>query len=208
MRLSVAVPLLTLALAAAAASPARAEDVTVPSGTMVEVRIESDLSSDEAREGDTFRTTVLTPVTADGRERIPAGSTVEGVVTTVKSRLGGRRSGVLGLHFTRLHTPDGRKYDIDGGLVGFRKLPLADGDLTLVKAPGKRSVVVIGNEVEGPGKRPSSLVSDSDETEGALAERWSRSGLSPNLAYIEKGAEITFELRKSVTVQQAAPTAR
>jgi hypothetical protein len=184
------------------ASRASAESVTIPSGTLVDVRIESGLSSDDARPGDTFRTTVLEPVAAEGHEVVPAGSTIDGVVTTVKSRLVGRRSGVLGLRFTRLHTSDGRSYDLDGGLVGFRKRADGESDPSLTKATGRHAVVVIGNEGDGPGKRPSSLVGEGGENEAALAERWSHSGLSPNLATIDSGAEITLELRRPLSVQK------
>lgn len=195
--------LLVLVPAVTVGAPAVwAGSVTVPSGTMIDVRMEADLTSDDAREGDTFRTTVLDPVAVDGRTVIPADSTVVGVVTIVKSRLVGHRSGVLGLHFTRLQTPDGRSYDLDGTLVGFRKHAERDGDLTLTKAGGKHAVVVIGSEGDGPGKRSSSLVGEGGENESALAARWSHSGLSPSFASVDKGAEITFELRRPVSVQQ------
>jgi hypothetical protein len=63
-------------------------------------------------------------------------------------------------------------------------------------------VVVIGDEADGPGKRPSSLVGNDGEAEDALAERWAHSGLSPELAEIEAGAELTFELRRPLNVER------
>ena len=191
---------LSFVLLAVPAVRAGAESLTVPSGVKVDVRMEQNIHSDDAREGETFRATVLDPIYVDGHTAIAAGSTVDGVVTIVKSRTLGHRSGVLGLHFVRLHTAEGQSYDLDGALVGFRKKPVA-GDVALVSA-GKKAVVIIGNESELAGKS-SNLVADAGEDEGTLADNWSRSGLSPNIADIEQGSEITFELRGAVKVQVA-----
>jgi hypothetical protein len=184
------------------ATPAHAEEVTLPRGTMIDVRIETDLHSDQAREGEPFQAVVLETVYADGRTVIPAGSTVDGVVSLVKSGGTGHRSGVLGLRFVRLRSLNGHKYAIDGTFLGFR--PARDGSIVPAKPPVKRAVVVIGNEAEGPGKRPSSLVGNAGEDEETLAERWAQSGLGPNLAEIDAGSEVTFQLRKPLVVQPSA----
>lgn len=186
------------------ATAAAAETVVVPRGALVHVRVEEDLNSDQLREGDTFSATVADGVHVDGRLAIPAGSEVDGVVTLVKSAARGDRSGVLGLRFVRLRSLDGSRYTVDGALVGLRRLVDADGDGPLVRTGERRAVVVIGNEAVGPDKRPSSLVGNAGEPEAELAERWGRSGLSPDLAEIEAGAELTFALRRPLEVERPA----
>jgi hypothetical protein len=181
---------------------AAADTTTVPRGAVVAVQLERSLRSEDLRAGDSFTATVLDPVYVDGRTAIAAGSVVGGVVTVVRSRAQGHRSGVIGLHFVRLQAPDGGIYTIDGGLIGFRRHPTPEGDRATLKTGARRAVVVIGTEADGPGKQPSSLVGDAGEDESALADRWSHSGLGPELAEIDAGAELRFELRKPLQVER------
>lgn len=186
------------------ATVAAAETLVVPRGALVHVRVDKELNSDQLREGDTFSATVAEAVHVDGRLAIPAGSAVDGMVTLVKSAARGHRSGVLGLRFVRLRSLDGARYSVDGALVGVRQRLQADGDVDRVRTGERRAVVVIGNEAVAPDKRPSSLVGHDGEHEAELAERWGRSGLSPDLAEIEAGAELTFTLRRPLEVQRPA----
>ena len=66
-----------------AAVVAAADRLTVPQGTVIGLRMTSGLSSATAREGDTFRATVVRPVSIDSRIAIPADSRVDGRVTVV-----------------------------------------------------------------------------------------------------------------------------
>jgi hypothetical protein len=182
---------------------AGAGDVTIPVGTMLDVRMDGSLHSDKAREGDTFKATLLEPVYADARVILSSGGTVDGVVTSVKSRRDGNASSVLGLRLTKLHTLQGQTYDIHGAMVGFRKHLTAGEPVTLTKDEGKKAVIVIGKEGEGAGDRSSSVVGLSGETEKDLATRWALSGLSHEFVTIDAGSEITFELRNDIKVQAA-----
>ena len=194
---------LTLLLVSAAGLAA-AETLTVPRGYLVDVRVNQDLSSDQLREGDTFTATVIEAVYIDGRAAIPEGSVVDGQVSLVRSHEEGHRSGVLGLRFVALRTPDGNRHPLDGALVGFRRQTTQVGEVTRVKTSPARAVVVIGTESDGPGKRPSSLVGEEGENEEALATRWAASGLSPDIAEIEAGSELTFELRRPARIESPA----
>jgi hypothetical protein len=66
--------------------------VTVPSGTMLRIRINQGLSSKSAQPGAPFDAIVLNDVVADGAVAIPRGATVHGTVVDVKKsgQLGGR----------------------------------------------------------------------------------------------------------------------
>ena len=56
----------------------------VSSGSAIRVRLLQPLSSESANPGDTWQGEVLAPVIVDGREEIPAGSFVEGVVSSAE----------------------------------------------------------------------------------------------------------------------------
>ena len=103
-----------------AAGVLASDRLTVPEGTVIGLRMESGLSSATAREGDTFRATVVRPVYLNNRIAIPADSRVDGRVTVVKRAEPGVRSGVLGVEFFRLRLPDNSSYDIEGALTRLR----------------------------------------------------------------------------------------
>jgi hypothetical protein len=65
--------------------------VTVPVGTVLHVRLGQRLSSETARSGDPWQGVVTIPVIAEGREVIPSGSVLNGVVVHAeKARQGSR----------------------------------------------------------------------------------------------------------------------
>src|SRR3990172_6703890 len=94
--------------------------LTVPEGTVIGLRMESGLSSATAREGDTFRATVVRSVSIDNRTAIPVDSRVDGRVTLVNRAEPGVRSGVIGVEFFRLRLPDNTSYGIEGALTSLR----------------------------------------------------------------------------------------
>src|SRR5262244_2631007 len=63
---------------------------SVNSGQLIRVRLNQTITSETARVGDQFSTTVVTPIYANGVEVIPAGSTIIGQVRTVERA--GRKS--------------------------------------------------------------------------------------------------------------------
>ena len=90
---------------------------TLPGNQYFRLRMNQTLNSDRARVGDRFQTTVVTPVYASGIEVVPAGSIVEGRVTSVSSARTRGREGQIGLQFDSVITPDGTKHPLDGALT-------------------------------------------------------------------------------------------
>lgn len=84
---------------------------------IIRVRMEDELSSQNARVGQRFTTTTVDPVYAGGVEVIPAGSKIIGRVMEVKRA--GRRSqaGTMSVSFVSLEIPNGATYTIDGALT-------------------------------------------------------------------------------------------
>ncbi|HEX8833656.1 MAG TPA: copper amine oxidase N-terminal domain-containing protein [Abditibacteriaceae bacterium] len=93
---------------------AGARFISVPSGAVVPVLLDTDLSSATSRRGDTFMASVRSK--APGDSEFPAGTKLEGVVTESTPRAGDQ-PGVLGLDFRAAILPDGRRIPISGSLT-------------------------------------------------------------------------------------------
>ena len=87
---------------------AKFREYTVPEDTTLRVSITTPLSSETASLEDAVEGTLASPVSVDGVEVLPAGSTVRGTVTSVES--GGKVKGraALGLQFNTLIVRDER----------------------------------------------------------------------------------------------------
>jgi hypothetical protein len=81
------------------------------------LRMNQTISSDRSRTGDRFRATVVTPVYASGVEVVPAGSIVEGHVTSVVPARTRGREGQISVAFDTLILPDETKLALDGVLT-------------------------------------------------------------------------------------------
>ena len=75
--------LLTLALPALSETPSSTskKSIVVPAGTRIAVRINENLSSDTAQEGDAFTGVLAEPIDVNGETVFPQGSDVKGTVT-------------------------------------------------------------------------------------------------------------------------------
>jgi hypothetical protein len=85
----------------------------IPSGTELDVRLETALSSDTNVVEDRFEATTVVDLRQDGRVLIPAGSRVRGVVTAVRDAGRVERKGSLSLSFDQI-TINGRNYPMRG----------------------------------------------------------------------------------------------
>ena len=85
----------------------------IPSGTELDVRLETALSSKTNQVEDRFEATTVVDLRQDGRVVIPAGSRVRGVVTAVEDAGRIERKGRLSLSFDQV-TINGRNYPIRG----------------------------------------------------------------------------------------------
>jgi hypothetical protein len=118
---------------------------TVPTDTVIRVRMNDRLSSKTARVGDRFSTTVTEPINANGIEVIPTGSKVWGRVTNVKQA--GRRSpGNITVAFDSVELTNLKRYPINGSLTTLDADNVnADSESTVKgKSNRKRDVVFIG----------------------------------------------------------------
>jgi len=61
-----------------------AQQMTIPEGTVIELRMETGLNSESSRVDDAFKASVLRSVSIDGRVALPEKSNVDGRVTMVQ----------------------------------------------------------------------------------------------------------------------------
>ena len=107
----------TLACACLSGSLAAAES---PSGTAIEARLLTPISTYRAKPGMEIAAVVATPLCAGGASVLPEGTELRGVVRRVsKVGLGlVHESAGLKLEFTQLDLPDGREYAVAAHLAG------------------------------------------------------------------------------------------
>ncbi|MGH9580401.1 MAG: hypothetical protein ACRD2R_05360, partial [Terriglobales bacterium] len=100
----------------AAAEQPNPEIITVPAGTTVPLVLKHAISTKSAKVGDHVYLESTFPVTLDDRVVVPAGTYVQGVVSSVKrsGRIKGRAE--LLLHFTTMIFPNGYAVTLPGAL--------------------------------------------------------------------------------------------
>ncbi len=120
---------------------------TVPTNTVIRVRMDTQLNSKTARTGDRFSATVTEPVYGgeSGLEVIPVGSKVWGRVTQVK-RAGRRSPGTINASFYQVQLPSGVRQAINGSLSSLRADDVNSDNEGTVAGRGnrKRDAVFIG----------------------------------------------------------------
>jgi len=79
-------------LAKAGTVPARVQNLEIPAGTLLRVRIDDSLSTERNRAGDSFTGTLVGPAALNGKDVLPSGTRFKGHVTTSgdSGRLQGR----------------------------------------------------------------------------------------------------------------------
>jgi hypothetical protein len=119
-------------VAAAPQAPPPPAVVSLPSGTRLRVRLDSDLSSEASHAGDTFTATVSDDVLANGIVVIPRGARAGGTVADAKA-LGHFKGGaLLSVRLDRVHTRWG-SYPVETSSIDRAE-----------KGKGKRSAGFIG----------------------------------------------------------------
>lgn len=95
--------------------PTTRREIAIQDGTVIPVTLDEEISSNTARKGDRFTTTVRS--SSDDYMGLPIGTKIEGRVVAAKAKEG-RNPGMLELDFRRVVLPDGRAIQMDGSLIG------------------------------------------------------------------------------------------
>ncbi|HEX8745964.1 MAG TPA: hypothetical protein VF717_02130 [Pyrinomonadaceae bacterium] len=159
----------------------------VAAGQVIQVRMNEQISSETARIGDRFTTTVMVPIYARGVEVVPAGSTITGRVTNVKRAQRRSKAGWIQVAFVSLQLPNGMTRAINGSLTALENETASFDEEGQVTGRGstKRNVVFIGG-----GAATGALI-------GAIAGGGTGAGIGAGIgaglgvagAYLSKGKE-------------------
>jgi hypothetical protein len=125
--------------------------LVVPAGTQLSLALADEISTRNAKVGDTLRATVVSDVRIDGRLAIAAGTTVAGQVTDVvsgSSKIGGVPR--LGMSFDRLELPGNRDVPISGVITQQGKSDTARDTVKIVG--GAAAGAILGHQVKGGDK--------------------------------------------------------
>lgn len=93
-------------------TPSRSR-LEIPAGTEIDVRLSTNLNSGTAQVEDRFEGTTLVDLMIDGRNLVPAGSVVRGVISSVEPATRTNRTARMTVTFDQL-TVSGRSYPIRG----------------------------------------------------------------------------------------------
>jgi hypothetical protein len=125
---------------------------TLPQNQYFRLRMNRTLNSGTSRVGDRFQATVVTPVYASGVEVVPAGSIVEGRVTSVSPARTRGREGQLAVQFDSVVVPDGTTHQLDGALTELQDSRAGKVDAeneVSGNSSDKRNVVYVGGGTVG-----------------------------------------------------------
>jgi hypothetical protein len=178
---------------APAYQPARGP-VTIPAGTLLQVRTNEPVDSKRAKDGEPVQFTVIQDVVAGGYLAIPRGATVHGVVTEVKNEGAGKLAGssVLALALTSLDL-GGQNYQLDTDQFKV-KGPNKAGQTVSNAVGGALIGAIIGCAIgRGPGCAIGAGVGAAGGTAASAASGGPR-------VWIPAEALVTFHINAPITV--------
>ena len=163
--------------------------VTVPSGTSLEVTLGTSLSSEDASVGDAWTGSVL-----NGRDGIPAGSVVSGTVSAVKAAKKGERA-MIDLALSSITIGDHR-YPVHGSTEAIIAGSTRARNLGAI-AGSAAAGALIGRAVGGSGKGAviGGVVGGAAAT-GVVA------GSKGYQVLLKSGTPLTFTTSEAVAVRQ------
>ncbi|TMQ69400.1 MAG: hypothetical protein E6K80_11790 [Candidatus Eisenbacteria bacterium] len=166
--------------------------ITVPTGTQLAVRLEKSVSSKTATVGDAWTGTLMRPVVESGREIVPAGAVVEGMVVSAEPAESGNRARLeLGVRAVRIDE---------------RRIPLvAEADPVIAGSPRARNIgAIAGGAAAGALLAKAIGGSVDDAAKGALIGGALASGaVAASKGYqveLKDGTTMTFLVSKDVAV--------
>lgn len=168
-------------------------DVTIPTGTALTLKLTTAVASDTSRVEDPVSAELIDVLTIDGRNVLPAGATVTGVVTDAHAagRVKGRA--VVAFRFTALRS-GGDQYDVETVPVS-RLAAATKGEDAAKIGVGAGAGAVVGAILGGKkGAAGGAAVGGGAGTGVVLATKGREVRLAP-------GADVTTQLTAPLTVR-------
>ena len=167
--------------------------ITVPAGTAIKITTDAKISSETANPGDTWTGVVKEPVIIGTAAPIPAGSTVEGVVTgSHPAQKGSRAFLVLAVKSINVN---GKSYAVSAGTDSIIAGSTRARNLGAI-AGSAAAGALIGKAVGGSGKGAliGGLIGAGAATGAVAASKGYQVDVKP-------GTEITFDVNESVVMR-------
>ena len=179
--------------AAAKAPVANYREITIPSGTTLSLSLTSAVASDTSKVEDAVSAELIQAVTVDGRNVLPAGSTVSGQVTSADASARVRGRAQVAFRFNTL-TTGGTKYDIQTAGLS-REAPATKGEDATKIGIGAGVGAAVGGLLGGKsGAAKGAAVGGGAGTGVVLATKGQEMRLAP-------GADVTTTLTAPLTVR-------
>jgi hypothetical protein len=180
---------------------------TLPVGTLIRVKMISEISSKSAKVNDTFSTTLIGPLMVRGIELLPAESKIEGRITKVVKATKKSEAGRLSVVFEKITLPDGESREIVGELVSISDKEAAEntGNKQVKgESSTKENVALIGGGAGigaiigavaggGSGAAVGAAVGAGVGGGGALLKKG-------NEAIVKANSELSISLKEEVTL--------
>ncbi len=192
-------------------SKVSAEQLTLPVGTAIRMKLETPIDTSSNRSGDTFAGRVVEDVRLGERVVVPVGAALEGHITQISSprRIKGKPS--IQLHPESIIMPNGDRYLINASVVDTNKINGTDVDQegritgrtrtgrdNLELGAGAGAGGVIGALVGGV---KGSFIGAGIGAGGAIVHWLSRH----NSASVPAGSEIVLELNRPASFTPKMP---
>lgn len=168
-------------------------EITIPVGTMLPLALTNSVASDTSAVEDAVTAELTSPITIDGRDVLPAGTRLAGVVTGIddSNRVKGRA--MIAFRFTSLRTGDAR-YDLEAAPLS-RLAPATKGeDATKIGIGAGAGAVIGGILGGGDGAAKGAAIGGGAGTGVVLATKGREVRLGP-------GADVTTRLTAPLTVR-------
>ncbi len=218
MRRLIMTAMLALATAGAAlaqeaqpAPPASAPALSLPTGTGIKMKLETPLSTQSSKAGDSFAGRVTEAVMLNGKTVIPVGAAVQGRVVRVSDPRRIKGVPTLDLMPDEITMPDGSRYTITAVVVDTSAAHTRVNDEGQIKGAGhdKRDVLEMGVGT-GAGVGVGAAVAGGKGAliggligGGATVIHWLTRRHS---AYLPAGTEIVMELNRPMALSPASAT--
>jgi hypothetical protein len=185
----------TRAPAGAAIAPNRSEyrAVTIPSGTTLPLSLTGSIASDTSAVEDAVTAELTGPISIDGREVLPTGTRLTGIVTAVDKSEKVKGRAMIAFRFTSLRTGD-QRYDLQS-LPLSHMAPATKGEDATKIGVGAGAGAVIGGILGGKkGAAEGAAVGGGAGTAVVLTTKGPEVRLGP-------GADVTTQLTAPLTVR-------
>jgi hypothetical protein len=171
------------------------QTVTIPSGTVLTVRLRQLISTDRQSAGDPFAATLDQPIVIDGFVIADKGSNVRGKITSLDApgRVKGRAA--ISLELTEINTTDGQRVDVHTDTYRNEAASGAKGDATKVGAGAVIGAVIGAMAGGGKGAAIGAGVGGAAGGGAVLATKGQDVRLTSE-------TKLTFRLAQNVTLTE------